>query len=285
MVLGLLVGGLVFAGSPTARAAACANVSSFGSIILQVPDLPNDEDQALWIRMQGNKDDQVLAEINGTECLEVELKEDTNDQWTWQTYEKGGELQPIPFDKKAGNTIKLIGLNSGLKIDRVLLTAIDCVPQDFGNNCQTGIDLQTGDGDNVTALASPDGPISGKVELSTTPQANKSDLSELKYSVNGQAIQISNQPAPFDTTLLENGQYTVYITTRLNDGTEIKEMIAVDIRNPENALSPIIRWAKLNKSSIKLVSIAVLGLIVLAVAIKLARNYRKSKRERTFRGL
>src|SRR5690606_15699721 len=129
-----------------------------------------------------------------------------------------------------------------------------------------------------------DGPVSGKVLLSSTPEQQHAALKELVYTVNGRKLQTSDRAVPFDTTVLENGKYTVYITTRLQDGTVIKESTAVEIKNAENFLTPAIRWIKLHWTSIKLI-LLVAGVVLAAIVIfRLIIGWLRHRRERSFHG-
>lgn len=290
IIVGILSGslllGVLIVMSPSTSAAACANVSSFGSVTLNVPDLPNDNDQALWVRMQGNSGQRVLAEINGQTCIELAIPTNvSSDTWTWQTQQAGDELVPVSFSSRTNNTIKIIGLDDGVRIDRVLLTALDCVPQDYGNNCQTSVELQTSSDEDIIILTPPSETVQGKVTLSQTPYQQGDRLSSLTYTVNGRSVQTSSDARPLDTTLLENGEYTVYITTETNDGNHIKEMVAVDIQNPENALTPLIRWFKTNTASLKIIGIGLAVILLVGALVAVITRYRRQKRERQFRGL
>lgn len=273
---------LILAAVPvsSAFAAACSNVSSFGAVSLNLPEIKKTEDRSVWVRMQSpNQSDKILLELNERECFEVGGKDSVPNQWSWQT-----PANSISLDGSEGNTLKLIGINSGVRVDRVLLTEEGCVPQDFGNNCQKAVELTTY-GPATTILPSPsDKPIGGKVVLSSTPEDNKSNLKELKYSVNGRTVQTSTTVVPFDTTLVENGKYNVLIQTVLNDGEIIYESTSLEIDNPENFLSPVVRFVRSNMLVIKKIAIVLLAVLAVLVVLKGLSMWRRSKRERSFHG-
>ncbi len=282
--LSLFVGGLP--SSPTARAAACANVSSFGAVTLQIPELSAHQDQLLWVRVQGASGDRLLVEINGSECHELTLQEHSPDTWSWQTLQADGGARLLTFPAAENNFLKLIGLSNGLRVDRVLVTKPDCTPEDFGNNCRMGsVALTSGETPEVTALPAPKEPLNGFAHLSPTVQNAGDEITALTYTVGGQTLQRETSSKPFDTTLLENGRHTVHITTTLRDGEVIREMVAVDIKNPENPLSPVVRWLKHNRASIKAIGVLLLLIAVSLAVVRMLHHRRRSKRERTFRGL
>lgn len=270
-----------------ASAAACANVSTFGAVNVPVPELSNIQDQAIWVRMQGQAGSKILVEVNGADCYEISLQDDSSNSWSWQTLQDGSSQRKISFSRPSDNTITLIGVSDGVRLDRVLIAEPDCVPQDYGNNCQSSVSVQTNNPqDEPTALASPSGPVSGEVHLSPTTQNEQSArIRSVVYRVNGQVIQQEDSAAPFDSTLLDNGRYTVHIISTMEDGAVMREMIAVDIENPENALTPFVRWAKRNQLALQSVGFGLLALAAGYVIYRFITDTRRKRRERTFRGL
>src|SRR5690606_17538963 len=117
-----MLAGLVFAGSSgTAQAETCANTSSCGSITLDVPGLSSDSERWLWVRMQTtNPNDQILAEVSGVGCLEIGGHEATAHEWSWQTHRRNQSVVPIKFASGDGNSIRIIGISDGARVDRVL---------------------------------------------------------------------------------------------------------------------------------------------------------------------
>lgn len=115
-------------------AAACANASSFGAVSFDVPDLSRPVDQKLWLRVQAPlSGGRLLVEINQADCVEVNLAP-SGGKWAWQSHD-------VSFVTATNNTLKLIGVTDGAKVDRVLLVEQDCTPQDLGDNCQQAVEL------------------------------------------------------------------------------------------------------------------------------------------------
>lgn len=285
VLLSLVTCGLLWTPG-NARAAACSNVSSYGAVNLNVPELPNDDSRLLWVRLQATGSDAVLlAEINKDQCLEIKAQDVEPNQWVWVARQEGNVSAPISFPARQGNTLRLIGITDGLKVDRVLLTEESCVPADFGNNCKDAVALGQELPENVTVLAAPsDGAVSGRVILSLTPGRYQDELAEVKYSVAGRTIQSVSTPEPFDTTLVKNGVHTILIDTKLNDGTVIYESVVVEIRNAENIFTPLVRWVRLNVALMRLIGIIIGGALLLFVIIMVLRGWWRHNRERVFHG-
>lgn len=265
-------------------AAACTNVSSLGAVTLQIPELRRLEGQVLWVRVQAPDDTgRLLAEVNETECLTIDFSAPEG-EWSWQTYRLEGQPQTLQFPRATGNTIRLIGVTAGVKLDRVLLAEPDCLPQDFGNNCRQAVELST-ETSAASELPSPsDRPVSGKVVLTPTPASHGSQLREVNYRVNNQLVQRSRSPEPLDTTLIPNGKHTVFIETVLEDGQRIQEKTIIEVNNPENFLTPTIRYIRLNRDIFLQIVAAALCLILIATLAWLYRRSRRQKRERSFHG-
>lgn len=283
----LLVTGIIMWPAESAHAAACANVSSFGSVNLTVPNLPNDDSRALWVRIQTvGTEGTLLAEINKEDCLEIKSQEATPDQWSWVAYQSDGRTALVDFPARQGNTIRFYGVTDGLKLDRVLLTEESCIPADFGNNCKDALELgQATTGDDVEILTPPsDSPVSGRIMPSPTPLTKQGALSKLEYVVDGKVLQSSADVRPFDTTLIKNGRHTITINTTLNDGSVIRESTVIEVRNAENVLTPLVRWVRLNGSTVRILLGAVGGLLLLGFCILALRNWHRRSRERQFHG-
>lgn len=263
--------------------AACANVSSFGAVTLKVPELRQLEGQVLWVRLQAPSETvRILAEVNESDCLEAGGAV-TPDAWQWHASREGATVKRLVFPKAVGNTIRLIGVQDGVKVDRVLLAEPDCTPQDFGDNCSQSVEL-TPDTTDVTALPPLREPVSGKVELSPTPVLHQAELRELIYRIDNQLLQQSQAPASFDTTLAANGKHTVAIEIVLQDGRRIHETIVIEIENQENFLSPVTRFMRLNRGVLIRVAAAAACLLLIAGLAWLYRHRRRARRERRFRG-
>lgn len=289
---GLLIATLVLAGvwnltTPVpADAAACANISTYGAVNLNVPILPKKGDYLVWVRMQSPEaTGRVLLEINEARCLEVSGTALQPNTWVWQGYTEAGQRKLVSFDFVEGNMIKVIGIQAGIKIDRVLLTDPDCTPEDFGNNCAREFEATAAPANNILALPPPsDQPVSGKIKLSNTPFTRLQQLESLRYIAGGRTLQSATTAEPFDTTLLENGKYTVIIETTLDTGEVIHESTVIEIKNPENVLSPVMRWLRQQHKSLIVIALTIGSVLASVFIFMFIRHSYLKRRQRHFHG-
>jgi hypothetical protein len=265
---------------PKAGAENCSNFSSYGAIRLFLPEVSTKKDYALWFRLQPTDTPaQVLVEVNQNDCLEVTGENQPAYQWYWQPYKKDGTIQALRFTQEEGNTLRIIGILPGVKLDKVMLTEPDCIPQEFGTNCKNleAVGIESGVVTNITPLSND--PVSGKVTLSLTPQIVGSELSAVHYVAEGKTLQTVFKAEPFDTTLLSNGKHTVQIETVLSDGRVIREATVIEVNNLENALSPIVRWIRLNLRTLYLTGLVIAGIIILLLLISWVRKWFLKRRQ------
>lgn len=266
--------------------AACDNVSTFGAVRLTVPELPRSGDYALWIRMQSvQQDARVRVEINEDTCIDLADSLFSLSQWKWVTNKQQDQIIPVNLKNTNENTLTVFGVQSGVRVDRIIFTSIDCVPQEFGNNCSELIETALTNQDDVRRLSPPSPTtVEGRVVLSKTPERAGPKLKSVSYSVNGRVLQKSTSAVPFDTTLLENGKYEVYIDTTLDNGTVTRESTVIDVDNPVTVLSPLTRWLKIHKQTLQLAGLAVLALTVVVLLSQSFRRWYLQRRERKFHG-
>jgi hypothetical protein len=271
----------------TISAAACTSVSDYGAIDMALPVLPVSDTHAIWIRMQSlSPTAGVLVEVNQANCFNITGSNLSPDKWSWQTYQQSGAIVPLSFPNLEGNNIRLIGIESGVKIDRVLITRSDCIPLEFGDNCGDASQAaNTLSSSTATIIPPPSNDsVSGKVLLSSTPERYRSLLKSLDYSVDGQTLQSSAKNENFDTTLVNNGKHTIIITTTLTNGAIIKEQTVIDVDNLENAISPTVRWMRLHTGTIKTVAIIFGFLLIFIFLYSTLKGWYIRQRERSFHG-
>lgn len=286
VVAAVLVSVSLLAKPGKAEAAACANTSSYGAVRLTLPDLPRTGDYAVWVRVQSpDATAKVLVEVNQDNCLEVASTTLTPNQWSWVAYRSNGSIGTVDMSSSKNNSLRLIGIQQGVKVDRVVLTKPDCTPEEFGNNCSELTEASLDSNSDVQSVPPPSAqPVSGKVILSNTPTLNQADLASVSYTVNGVTVQTSTGPSPFDTTLVADGKYTVFIETTLNSGKVIRESTVIEVDNPTNPLSPLIRWLRINQRSLLVIVGTAGALLATAILLGLFRRWYLKRRERHFHG-
>ncbi len=286
LLVGLLLAGALVVAPAEQVAAVCNNVSTFGAIRLNVPTLPKSGEYVLWTRVQSPSDtSKLLVEFNQGACIEVVGTGLTPNTWTWVPYKVGGKEAPIQFDYTEGNLLKVIGVQANVRLDRLIIAAPGCVPEEFGNNCKLMSEAAVADFTNVQSIPPPSSePLSGEVVLSGTPFTQQHNLVSLIYSAGGKSVQTATTAVPFDTTRLENGKYTILIETKLADGTVIRESTVIEIDNPLNVLSPVMRWIRQNRSVLILVGVVTASLAIATILFSMTRRSYLKHRERKFHG-
>lgn len=291
LLSGVLVTSLlaaVFLVPKSAQAAACTNVSTYGSVRLSIPTLPNDGEVGIWVRMQAeNPTPKLLLELNDVECLEVRGDNVKKDSWSWQAYKNKNDRKVIKFNSVSGNNVKVIGIDDGVRIDKILFTSKDCIPQDFGDNCvdAAGLNASQYSNTSVTQLDPPSTEsVSGNIEITPTPESFLADLEKVQYIVDGKVVQESVEPIPFDTTRVVDGKHTVLVETTLSSGQVIRESTVINVKNPLNPFSPIIRWVKLNPNTFKVIIYTLIAAFLFMIMIRLFRKFVINRRHRRFHG-
>lgn len=280
----------VFGGqAPAAHAAACSGVEQYGAVDMIVPVLPDAETHKVWIRLQSaGTTAKVLAEVNKANCIEVSGTNLVPHQWSWQTYRQNGAPVPLKFPKTEGNTIRIIGIEAGVKVDKVLITRADCVPLEFGENCvgvAEAVSESINDSGTIILPPPSNDEVAGAVVLSATPELHKAYLSNLSYIVQGKTLQSFSENKPFDTTLVADGKHTVTVVTTLKNGTVIREKTVIKVDNNEHALSPIIRWVRLHADIVKAALLIVAALLTVVIIIRSIRRWYRNYLNRAFHGM
>ncbi len=269
---------------PAQRAvAACPDTSEYGSVNLSLPTLPKRGQYNIWTRLQfaKPKEGRLLVEINDDKCIEVDGMGSVSNQWTWLQSDSGAQKLTYKFDQTEGNRIKLIGATTGVKVDRVILTDSDCVPLDRGDNCQAGsVTLQTDDNQVNTV----NGPVAGLIYPSLTIVNKQADIIKTTYYRGSQKIQSNNGASQLDTTLLPNGQNQVSIKLHMRDGSEITETAELQVSNTLSTLSPLWRWARINKEGLKTSALSFAIVVFIVSVLYLVRVLKRHRRLLTFHG-
>jgi hypothetical protein len=258
-------------------AATCNNVSTYGSVQLAIPVLPRAGEYAIWLRVQAEvPNNELLVQVNQNSCLSFISNEARLNEWFWLTSVDGGSLRTHTFSSTMNNSLEVIGITSGVKLDKIILTEPTCQPLDFGENCQSVVRVEPTD--DVTKLTPIAASLSGAQRLSDTPitLGSNGNLKELRYVVDGKVVQRSSSPVDFDTTRISNGKHTVIIEAEMQNKTVVRESIIINVKNTENFLTPFTRWLKINNKEVILPTliIGIMALIVTTLYL-LRKIYRR----------
>lgn len=155
LIIGFILLAVVILLHNKVLASACT--AKGGEAIYSV-DTATTSSYRLWLRVQASSGNNALyADIDGQQCL---LMGDSNTisstNWTWIDYTNGNSSQKANINlTKGSHTIKIIGHESGVRLDKVILTSdLSCVPDNFGDNCTntTTPPSKTGDLNNDTKV-------------------------------------------------------------------------------------------------------------------------------------
>lgn len=188
-------------------------------------------------------------EVNGKSCYQIGSPSLPTNQWVWVSYQNDNLNDKVVYDfeNSAGNSVRLIGLDAGVKIDRLMFLQNGCLPEGMGDNCRNEATLITTQ--NTTTSNDKSSPVlvTGKIFLSPYVSQESPDIKKLIYFSDGRKVQESAGPKPLDTTLLTNGPHT--ITTRITgaNGITSDTISYVNAANPETSLTPLTRWLRINQ--------------------------------------
>jgi hypothetical protein len=274
--------------APAVYAAACSTGTNYGSVTVQIPQLARPGEYAIWIRMQASDTthNTVQLELNKSDCLTLGGDIITSPkQWQWVPYSTDGHnAATYTFTNVANNSVRIIGVETGVKVDKLMVVPPGCIPTGSESQCQSGTDNATVDNTVTTVEPLSNEPVSGSIYPTATVAANAASIKGIVYGSDGLFIQEVKGAGKLDTTLLENGKHTITITITKLDGTTIDESTTIEVNNPESALSPIIRWFRLNERTIGIITTAVLSLALLVLLWTILKARYRRRRYLDFHG-
>jgi len=269
------------------HAAACETVGE-PTANLDVPVLPKVGSYKIWTRMQTPDAANIRyqLEVNEASCFTV-FHDGPVDEWTWvNVHGTRSEPQVVSFDftNTNDNKVKLIGIDEGVKIDRLLLLQDDCVPEGTGDNCRAGATTVAAQTEAESVSQTPSDPVSGKVFVSATLTQSSKEVKKVQYYSDGKKVQESVGIVPFDTTLVDNGVHT--ITTRIfwADGTSEDSVNTITVKNPTTTFSPLKRWARLHSRLLVLVGVVLAAVSITLLALTIVRSIQLRQRSKRFHG-
>ena len=284
-----LVSALSFSSAaPKAAAAACADMGA-GSVSLAVPLLPSRGIYTIWSRVQVPDDTHTRyrLEVNGSTCFTVGGSSITPGEWTWVSFENGILTNTVKYEFKNsnGNTVKLLGEDAGVRVDRLLLVKSACVPEGLGANCESdAVPVAALDTSGATEVPPPSsGEVRGIIIPSQTVSRNPKSIKQVVYYVDGSPLPVAENFG-LDTTLLENGTHRVSMQITAANGSVSNEVTTITVKNPENVLSGVKRWIRLHEKTTVILSSVVGGALLILAIYFVIRHIRLQKRLLRFHG-
>ncbi len=286
--IALLSSLMIFSHVPKVVAEACSNTSNYGVVSLDIPTLPTRGSYVLWTRMQAPdaEHNRYRLEVNSNTCYEVGGSSIVPGEWEWVSFYGGSLSKTVRynFDHTTENSLRLIGMDAGVRVDRILLIKNDCVPTGLGDNCQSTTATAAYSSSGATEVPPPStAPVGGVVIPSQTIVNKKSSISKVVYFADGAPIPTSSNNG-IDTTLLRNGSHRISIQITQTNGIVVNEVTTIAVENKQGVLSPFTRWARLNEGQAMSISIALGVVLVMSSVLLFVRHKHLQKRLLTFRG-
>jgi hypothetical protein len=140
-------------------ASGCATVPMTLGVLTYNVSVGSSGTYFFWTRMMSLSDSaNSLYMQMDTNCAVVigDLNGSPSNSWQWINYQDGNALKPTALTLSAGShTLKIIGKEAGVKVDKVLFIGSNCVPALFGDNCFSTATAQPSIVPTVTASATP----------------------------------------------------------------------------------------------------------------------------------
>lgn len=219
---------MVIARPQQTSAAACAPSGDRGVVTHTLTDVTAGT-YRIWSRMMsaGGGNDSYFIEItrnsnNNKDCFVVgDSTQISSSNWTWVDYQNGSSSNKLNYSFPANGsyTVKLIGREDNVKLDRVMFLSNGCTPTGNGDNCavipnQAPTVQITSPSNNATLTSSP-----------VTIQANASDsdgtIQRVEFQIdNGQVHTDYSAPYTYSWAIssANNGQHTIKVTAYDNEG-------------------------------------------------------------------
>lgn len=280
IIFAFLMVSLLTTNAPKAFAAACDNSANYGSVILSA-NIPESGEYVLWTRMKvpDASNNTFQLEIAGNTCLQIGGGGIAAGQWNWVKKQSNNSDAKYTFPSAGSFGIKLIGSKTGVEVDKILFLGSSEIcsdnsstPTGTGDNCATepvvqgGGDAGGSTGGGTETPPVTETPASGAV----TPEIVSSStqpIEKVEYYVDNKLVQSNSNGSGLDTTLLNNGDHKLTTKVTYSDGTSKSITQDISVDNPENFMTPVIRWSRNNKPLIitilALVSSMALGSVII----------------------
>ncbi len=197
-------------------AAACPPpATDYGSATNTALNIPSAGTYRIWSRLKASSTDSnansYMLEIDGNTCLVIgDSTSISGSQWTWVDYRDGSSSTKAThaFGTGGNHTVKLIGREAGVRLDRVVFTTdVNCVPTGFGDNCANPPDTTA----PIVSLTTPQtgATVTGTATLQATATDDET-VTKVEFYLDSQLVQ-TDTTAPYaasvNTTTLGNGSH------------------------------------------------------------------------------
>lgn len=233
----LLITAVIFGGfsfSPPVSAACATPATNYGTATMQL-SVPSAGSYRIWTHMKAADatNNSYLLEVDGNNCFTVGDSGIGANAWTWVDYQNGSASSKVTMQLSAGtHTIKAIGREANVKIDRILATADqNCVPSGFGDNCMAKADTTR----PVTAITMPDNlsTVSGEVTVKADASDN-TGVTRVEFYVQD-VLKATDTASAYEykwnTAQYSNGTYTITVKAYDAAGNSSVDARSVTVKN------------------------------------------------------
>jgi chitodextrinase len=195
--------------------AGCTTPTNYGTVTKTI-SVPTSGTYKIWSRIMApdTTNNSYSLDIDNSSCVVVGDSAATPaNTWTWVGYKGGSTTTPITVSLSAGtHTLKIVGRESGVKVDRLMALADQaCVPSGTGNNC-------TATADATAPVVTITAPANGStVQATTAVSATATDatgVTKVEFYIDNQ-LQSTASITPYtyqwNTGGLTNGTHSVVV--------------------------------------------------------------------------
>jgi hypothetical protein len=246
--------------TPTPATGACVVPSTNYGVATLKMNVNAAGEYRMWTRMFASDitSDSVLMDIDGKNCYTVGDGQVKAKEWTWVGHQNGNVNSVITATLSSGaHTIKLIGREASVKIDRILAVADqNCSPSILGDNCMEPTDTVK-PAVNITAPADSS-EVSGATLIAANASDNKSVV-KVEFYVQGQ-LMATDTTKPYEykweTSSSPNGATEISAKAYDTVGNSGSSLVGVVVKNgdvepplmPTNLKASAVSYNKVNLS-------------------------------------
>ncbi|MEK7153585.1 MAG: Ig-like domain-containing protein, partial [Patescibacteria group bacterium] len=237
LLAAMLLFGFYLSTPHKAAAAACAAPSTNYGTATTTASINSSGTYRIWSRIMApdTSSNSYLLEVDGSTCYVVGDGALGPNAWTWVDYQNGSSNSKIEINLTAGShTLKLIGREAGVKLDRLLLVSdLACVPTGTGGNCTSAGDTAP----PTVSIAAPtnNATVSGTVGI-TANATDNTGVSKVEFYING-ALRATDTSASYsyswDSKTVANGSYSLMAKAYDAAGNTNSDTVQVTVKNSD----------------------------------------------------
>jgi hypothetical protein len=145
----------------------------------------------------------------------------------------------------------------------------------------------TADGKKVEIVGNND-KVSGLVVIDPSNVLDtdkQKQITKVEYYLDGKLVQtVTKAPFALDTTLLDNGSYTMTEKTYFADGSIQEQSGPLEVANKLTVFTPMVKWARLNKRPLAVGGVSIGSAAIASAGFFVARHFYLQRRLMHFHG-